>query len=305
MGVVNPVGKYELSPTTVADQGEKQLRIAATGELVVVSTPATVGPGIADTAARVVQADGLIVTGTVTSATTIFTQDTSGYQSFAVQLTATTGSSVTMEGSNDNTNFLSIPCERGDLQTTAATAVVAATTTILIGRCFYKYVRARVSTYGSGNVTVAVSFRSMSFAALATMVRTGTQAIGTVSNTAATSGGATPTSRILTNDTNLQTIKALAGQVYGIMADNNSAVGFYLKIYNKAANPTLASDVPVIRVYVPPGGAVAPFNGTREISFPTGVSFATGIAIAVVTDIGDAGTTAPAANSGTVTLMTA
>lgn len=104
---------------------------------------------------------------------------------------------------------------------------------------------------------------------------------------------ATPFRRLSTADTNLATIKASAGSLHNaLMCVNLNAAVRYLKLYNKASNPTLASDTPVWTVPIPGNTAGAGV----VIPLPDGLDFSTGIAMAITTGAGDTDTGAVAAN---------
>lgn len=104
-----------------------------------------------------------------------------------------------------------------------------------------------------------------------------------------TSGGCSNYHKKATADTNLAVIKASAGQVYGIDLFNFKAATIYLKFYDKATTPNLASDVPVM---------VIPWFQlwARTVPLDLGVQFTTGIAIAITAGAGDTDTTALVAN---------
>lgn len=110
-----------------------------------------------------------------------------------------------------------------------------------------------------------------------------------VNPTPATSGGCSTYHRKATADTNAAVIKASAGQIYGIDLFNFKAATVYLKFYDKASTPNLASDVPIL---------VIPWFQlwARTVDFPLGVQFSTGIAIAITAGIADTDTTALVAN---------
>lgn len=99
--------------------------------------------------------DGLTVSGTATSAAVLFTTSMIGYESITVQVTsAGTGCTISYETSDDNTTWYSLG---GVIATnTGQNAPVTTSTTV----AFYQfprkglYFRARVSTYGSGTVSV-------------------------------------------------------------------------------------------------------------------------------------------------------
>lgn len=94
----------------------------------------------------------------VTSATTIFSVDTSGYNGISVQITsAGTTCTVTYEGSNDNATWNTVPFISSVVNSAGST-----TSNSLIGGnipCLYRFMRARVSTYGSGTVTAYYAMR--------------------------------------------------------------------------------------------------------------------------------------------------
>lgn len=96
--------------------------------------------------------------------------------------------------------------------------------------------------------------------------------------------GLTAYSRIATADANLAAIKASAGTVYGLSISNTNAAARYFKLYNKATAPVLASDTPVLRIGIPAGQTV-------QLTFPMGIAFSAGIAMAAVADALDNGTT--------------
>lgn|SRR5574341_257875 len=104
--------------------------------------------------------------------------------------------------------------------------------------------------------------------------------------------------RLSTADTNLATVKASPGSIYAILATNTNAAARYLKLYNKAANPTLASDTPLWTVAIP--GAAA--GAGVALPLPAGLDFSTGIALAITTGVADTDTGALAANEVIVNL---
>jgi hypothetical protein len=101
----------------------------------------------------------------------------------------------------------------------------------------------------------------------------------------------TPSTSIISSaaTTNATSIKASAGTLYNVVANNTGAAVAYVKLYNLAAAPTVGTSVPALTIPVPAGGSVSvPFGAT-------GARFATGIALAI-TNLGtDADATAVAA----------
>lgn len=86
--------------------------------------------------------------------------------------------------------------------------------------------------------------------------------------------------------TNATSVKASAGKLYSIAVYNDhDEDDAFLKLYDKAAGPTVGTDTPVWTIPVPAGGGFS-----EEFSPP--LSFASGIAYAITGGISDSDTTA-------------
>lgn len=111
---------------------------------------------------------------------------------------------------------------------------------------------------------------------------------GTVATTATP---ATPTvySKNSTADTNLVSVKATAGTIYGLTVSNIGAGLAYLKVYNKATAPALATDIPLLVIPIPAAGFPVVNAGAM------GIRFSAGIAISITGAGADNDTTAVAA----------
>lgn len=122
-------------------------------------------------------------------------------------------------------------------------------------------------------------------------IAAGANAIGDVGvqYRANATGAATPAKVIAAASTNATSTKATAGRVVAYDFHNNAAAARYVKFYNKATAPVVGTDVPTKVVALPAGGS-------KTISIPGGIAFATGIAYAIVTGAADADATAVAAN---------
>ncbi len=109
-------------------------------------------------------ANGLLPTGpdelaipsvSVMAASVLFTQDMVGYESISVQVTSAGSScTITYETSDDNTNWVTNSGVFGSWSSTGATANTSTTANMGTWPKRGRYFRARVSTYGSGTVTV-------------------------------------------------------------------------------------------------------------------------------------------------------
>jgi len=101
--------------------------------------------------------------------------------------------------------------------------------------------------------------------------------------------------KIAAASTNADTVKASAGLVTGYYLVNVATAFRYVKVYNKASNPTVGTDTPRLVLGIPAESAA-----NINLSLP--IAFATGIAIAIVGGIADSDTTAVTANDVAVSL---
>jgi hypothetical protein len=96
--------------------------------------------------------------------------------------------------------------------------------------------------------------------------------------------------------TNATSVKASAGEIGYIVAFNTSTATKFLKLYNKASAPTVGTDTPVQVLPIPP-------NGNGFVLAPSGgITFSTGIALAITGAVADGDTTAVAANDVVLSL---
>jgi hypothetical protein len=147
-------------------------------------------------------ADALRTTGSVTSAAVAVTASTAGFNGGSFHVTsAGTTCTITYEQSNDNATWVALPV----ISLAAANAVPALTTTAagLYGfATSAAYVRARVSTYGSGTVAVTLAQKRQASPVSGLSLAGGSSALGSVSVTGtATVGGTTNTGTGFTDST--------------------------------------------------------------------------------------------------------
>lgn len=95
---------------------------------------------------------------------------------------------------------------------------------------------------------------------------------------------------------NATSVKAAAGSLTGILISNTGTVTVFFKLYNKAAAPDPASDVPVMTIPVRS-------EETINIQLVKDLYFSAGIAYAITADAGDTDTTAITADEVFVNLM--
>ncbi len=105
-----------------------------------------------------------------------------------------------------------------------------------------------------------------------------------------TAGGYTVVRDIDLDEATPAFIKASAGQVFGWFIANTHATAFrYVKLYNKASAPVLASDTPLLTLAIPPMGG-------SNVFYAHGIPFGTGIGWAATTGPGDTDAGAPGTN---------
>jgi hypothetical protein len=158
--------------------------------------------------------------------------------------------------------------------------------------------RLRVSTAGSGTITVASNISTATSAvALSSPIPAGTNNIGTVqpgntanttpwltTETPATAGGLTNYVLEPAASDNHANIKNGAGQVYGIHVFNNQATINYGRLYNAATGFNgCASATNLIYEFQIPGNTT---GAGFVVAVPEGLAFGTGISICVTSTFG-------------------
>lgn len=160
-----------------------------------------------------------------------------------------------------------------------------------------------VSVSGTPSVTLGAALPSgtnnIGDVDIASSLPAGSNTIGNVGLAPQTSGGLSIGRVISAGSTNATSVKASAGQVFGIYAHNINAAVRYLKLYNKASAPTVGSDTPVLTLPIPGNTAGAGF----VLEPSNGIAFSTGIALALTTGVADSNSTAVAANEIVVNLL--
>lgn len=97
------------------------------------------------------------------------------------------------------------------------------------------------------------------------------------------------------------TVKASAGQIYGLWFTNTAVATRFLKFYNATtANVVVGTTTPVITIALP-GNTTDDISGVFSSAY--GIQFDTAITIAATTGIADSDTGAPTANDVVVNLF--
>lgn len=236
------------------------------------------------------------VTGNVTSATSTVFIDCTRFSNLMIHCSGTfAGANCTFEGSLNSTNgtdgnWFTVQAIRSNANTieTATGALSAAPAYAWeLSVNALKYFRIRATAWTSGSQVWTLVPGTYATEPIPGAQISGTQPVsGTV-----TANQATPTASNLSSaaTTNATAVKTSAGTLYNVAASNTGAAAAYLKFYNKASAPTVGTDVPVLTLPIPAGGAISiPFGSL-------GHRFATGIGLAITGAAADNDTTAVAA----------
>lgn len=145
------------------------------------------------------------------------------------------------------------------------------------------------NTIGAVNIAAAQTI-AVTQATAANLNATVAQATAANLQTTVTPVTPTPYQLASAATTNLATVKASAGTLYTVAVSNGGAAAAFLKLYNLAVNPTLASSVPALIIPIPASSVVTLSLGA------TGHRFSTGIAHAITNLVADTDATAVAAS---------
>jgi len=233
-------------------------------------------------------------TGNITSSsTTLGPWSCADYTTALLTVRGTyAGVNLTVQVSDDGTNWFGVVVARRDSLTAPATTtgVITSNASIsyLVDLTGWTQIRVRSTAYTSGTAVVGLTLSSAPASAVQTYSTNSTMSVsGTATTTPATP---TPSAVNSAASTNATAVKTSAGTLYSITASNTNAAVRYLKLYNKASAPTVGTDVPVLTIPIPAGSVVTVPFGSQ------GYRFATGIALAITAAAADTDTTAVAAS---------
>jgi len=183
--------------------------------------------------------------------------DVSGYATFMLQITGTFVGTLTLQGSNDNTNFSSV---YGTWINNTQPVSTATTTGIISGSCNFRYFRVRMTAYTSGSATGTLELKTIPFAQTNVLATISGSAITTPVNARNTGSITTASSSILSTSASgyswaYVTISGTyAGISFGITASDNGGTNYY--------------NVPVWDVqnqkYIAPGTTITPTDNSSS-----------------------------------------
>lgn len=298
--------------------GTNPIVITAAGQVSILdATTDTTLTGFSETSAG--SNWNLIATTQTTAAT-----DCAGFRSIGLQIEgiSVTTATITFEGSNDNTNFVSVPLydtASPNLAPNAAPSFSGAPMhKFFQGPIPFRYFRARLSSMTATSLQAFTKlsiepYTSPAFSNNTAQINgvtplmgngvtgTGSPRVTIASDTtansnpwlvtlvpSATQGAATTHHLISAATTNATSVKGSSGTINGgVISNSNAAIRFF-KLYNKATAPTVGTDTPVMTLILPPNSAT-PLPTGLGLRLSTGIAYAltTGIAVA---DTGAVGT---------------
>lgn len=216
----------------------------------------------------------------VTALSTVIAQLGGGFDTAAIQVVGTYTGALTVQIQNDNGTWVNVSAATA--LTNAATKVQSATIASAAQGVWY------LNISGVNAVRVTALAAVTGSASVTIIAGTGTGAV-TIDNPITFAASQAVTSNppagttynlVTAASNNLANIKSTAGNLFEITVSNPTATPIYVKLYNKATAPVVASDVPVLTIAVP---ATAAGVGEKTINFGAiGKRFATGISIAAV-----------------------
>jgi len=231
--------------------------------------------------------------------------------SFSIQVVSTgTAGTYIFEGSNDNVNFVAIPVFNLStiIPVPINTAITATASNIVyVGSCKFRYLRLRIVTAITGGSIQAFSNYSEHPLSLTQQPIGNGTAANLVANVSSVTTSGTPTAPatpyILNSlaTTNGALILTGTSGLHAFYASNIGATTAYVKLYNKAAAPTVGTDVPAMVIPVPSNSVNG--IGTADLAIGhNGFRFALGLGIAITGGVADSDTTAVAAGQVKVML---
>lgn len=214
--------------------------------------------------------------GNVTNAI-LFECDTTLYNTGIVQLVGPFVASSQLEGSNDRITWYPLPTIQANVAVANPSVAVLTAVGMYAFNVPCRYVRMRITAYTSGTVvavggitTGATPFTTEN---VNTLLAAGTAMVGSfVHSASATVGTATLSFNFRSAaGTNVALILAGARKLHGYAFYNTSATIAFVKLYNKATAPVVATDVPLLIIPVPPNGERVYRNCQGKSGFALGL----------------------------------
>jgi hypothetical protein len=201
--------------------------------------------------------------------------DCSQFKEICVQTVSLGAGSISVQISNDGTNFVQTAVTIGTAGNTFGSATQGTGQIVNYTTLGAKFARVyALSAIGVGTTNIVAVFNQ-----IPTTKTFVDASIRSVISSSPSIGAANwgPTSMLAvvsTASTNATNIKASAAQVFTLVASNTSAAFKFLKIFNKASAPTLGTDTPVLNIAIPPNSSVDVGTNTFALRLTLGLSYA-------------------------------
>lgn len=236
---------------------------------------------------------GAMAATIASAATGLFQSDVTGLVSARVSgLAAMTGTAVVTLRAVVGTSVVAIDTT---VPVSGTVAVSSVTTAIVPGVAATNLGKAEDAVHASGDTGVAVFAVRTDVPATTSSntgdydaLHTGAEGGLHVSLIPAARNGMLSVRVAAAATTNATSVKASAGTLHGVALFNNTAVKKYFKWHNAAAAPTVGTTAVVLTMIIPADGGL--------VLSDLGWEFTTGIAYSITAAVGDADTTAVAAN---------
>lgn len=201
---------------------------------------------------------------------------TQDYDTLAIQVTGTYTGALSIQASLDGVNWKTL----GGLQ--ALTDINTAVQSATIPSAAQSIYQVDITGFQQVRVTALAAVTGTAVVSLVGSQKNGIVGIDTplalaanqTVNATTTPANATDFALTSAATTNATSVKASAGNLFEITADNFTAAAKFLKLYRKASAPTVGTDVPILTVPIPANGFVQLAFGAQGKRFLTGIAYA-------------------------------
>lgn len=213
-----------------------------------------------------------------------------GRDTVSIQTVGTYTGALSLQGTIDGTVWVTLSggAQIFNMANGASSGTIGSATQGIFQSGIGSFTRVRVTGLAAMTGSVAVTMRAVDgngYVGIDAPIPAGANTVGAVNQAGTwtvTATPANPTSTAIesTASLNLSSVKATAGNIYTVWASNPTATPAFLKIYNKASAPVVATDTPIRTVSIPANSDVGINFG--EIGYRCSL----GIALALTGAIG-------------------
>lgn len=219
---------YNETPPTLSDGEDSALNVDASGYLRIVSA----GSGSSSSQVQGATAEQTGLSAGSLNADLVPSTDVTSYRSFSLHIQGTFSGTLTLQGSNDNSDWRSVP---GIFSTSTQNTYSSTFTAqgIVNGPVFYKYFRVRMTAYTSGTATGTLELYGFPF----TPYTMGVNASSSGTFTVTDRGSASTPARIATSTTSATLIASNSSRKEVVIVNDSSST-----LYAKFGATATATD---------------------------------------------------------------